>query len=210
MNLISNNQTQVPAATPENLIELKVQLKSYLSQYSKHKLVIILDSLENICPEDNALKLDWLPKYLSNNCKLILTVAAESEDLIKRLKRKYINETNFLSINGIDSCQAEEMMQKQLRLNNYRLEEKQLELIRNLHKRKLIYPLHFKLMTEEYLTWKSSYQLNECVLKDTLNLSVAYYLHNLEGRFGKSLVRHILCKTFQFMLQLFIVINSKN
>lgn len=197
LNLISNRRKSrniVNTSVPEKLVELKMLFRNFLTEYKKHKLVLILDSLENLYPQDNAYKLDWLPKYLSSNCRLILSVTAESDELIRRLKRKYINETSFITINGLNKEQIELMVQKKLRLNCYRLENTQLDLIRTfLDKNETIYPLHFKMLSEQFLKWKSSYAVEECVLKETLSLSVQYLLKNLETRFNKTLVKHVLC-----------------
>lgn len=199
LNLISNRRKLkniINTAVPEKLVELKMLFRNFLTEYKHHKLVLILDSLENLYPQDNAYKLDWLPKYLSSNCRLILSVTAESDELIRRLKRKYINDSSFITINGLNKEQIELMVQKKLRLNNYRLENNQLDFIRTfLDKNKTIYPLHFKMLSEQFLKWRSSYTVSECILKETLSLSVQYFLKNLETRFNKTLVKFILCKS---------------
>ena len=212
LNLIRNRHKSrniVNVAVPEKLFELKMLFRNFLTEYKRQKLVIILDSLENLYPQDHAYKLDWLPKYLSNNCKLILSVTVESGELIKRLKRKYVNETGFVTINGLNKEQVDLMVQKKLRLNNYRLENSQLALMLTfLDKTMVIYPLHFKLLAEQFLTWKSSYTAEECVLKETLSLSVQYFLKSLETRFNKTLVKYILCKILLIeILNLFILLQ---
>ena len=203
LDFIHNDNLEVETNKIEKLSDLKNRFKNYLVQSSQKKahetnkkLVIILDSLNQLCTEDNAHKLDWLPKNLSANCKMILTVSSESTDMMKRLQRKYIDENSFVVLSGLEKEQADIMMQKYLSLNDYRLEENQVNLIKNLTEKKRIFSLHMKLLSEQFLSWKSNYEIEKCVLKDTLSTSVEHFISGLETRFDKTLVKYILSKNF--------------
>lgn len=196
----------------EKLSDLRNHFKNYLIKNAQKKnennkkLVIILDSINQLSPEDNSHKLDWLPKNLSANCKLILTVSSESTDIMKRLQRKYIDENSFVVLNGLEKDQAEIMMQKYLKLNDYRLEANQIELIKNLTKKKRILSLHMKLLSEQFLSWKSSFEIDKCILKDTLSGSVDHFISGLETRFDKTLVKYILSKFFLLFINKFEIL----
>ena len=53
------------------------------------KIVIILDSLDQLTPEDGALLMQWLPKEISKNVSLILsTLPGEEYKVLPALKVK--------------------------------------------------------------------------------------------------------------------------
>ena len=55
----------------------------------KRKVVIILDSLDQLTPEDGALSMQWLPKKISKNVSLILsTLPGEEYKVLPALKVK--------------------------------------------------------------------------------------------------------------------------
>ena len=90
------------------------------------------------------------------------------------------------------------MIQRLLSQQNYRLEAEQYNLIMNLISKKPVCPLHLKILSGEFLNWKSYTNLSECILKDTLTGSVVYFVNCLESKYGKKLVKHILSE-FNFI-----------
>ena len=53
----------------------------------KTKLVIILDSLDQLAPEDGALSMQWLPKEVSKNVSIIVsTLPGEEYKVLPALK----------------------------------------------------------------------------------------------------------------------------
>lgn len=184
---------------PNRLNELKRYFKKILTENienNESKLVIILDSLQDISRNDNSYKLDWLPKHLGKNCKLIMTVSSESDELLTRLRRKFTNQKTYANIDPLNQEQSEHMIRKLLEKKNYRLEPNQLNMLTNFVKTKPVLSLHLKLLSEEFLNWKSYTLLSECILKDNLKAAVAFYLKKLENKFGGLLVVHVLSNEF--------------
>ena len=53
----------------------------------KAKLVVILDSLDQLSPEDGALSMQWLPKEISKNVSIIVsTLPGEEYKVLPSLK----------------------------------------------------------------------------------------------------------------------------
>lgn len=192
---------------PKKLSDLKIYFKRLLSEdvdrysepseqttelYNKKrpKLIVILESLQDISKNDNSYKLDWLPKSLSQYCKLIITVSSESSELFQRLQKKYNNQRSYIQLGHLNNEQADFMVRKLLKTKNYRLEPNQLELLNDLMRRKQIRSLHLKILSEEFLNWKS--YTTECILKETLNEAIVFYLSKLESKFGRIFVQHTL------------------
>ena len=77
-------------------------------------------------------------------------------------------------------------------MNNYRLENEQYETLVKLVKERPVVPLHFLILSEEFLGWKSFTNAKECELKATLDAAIKHLIDGLERRFGLSLVKHLL------------------
>jgi hypothetical protein len=198
-----NNYTisseSIEEALPKRISELKTFFKKFLTENFStdtgqplKKLVLILDSLQDLSRSDNSYKLDWLPRYLNPYCKLILTVSSESTELLERLQRKYTNKNNYANLEELNKEQVEYIIRKMLNLKNYRLEASQLAAISKLINNKPILPLHVKLLSENFLSWKSYTPLEECIIKNTLQESVISLITDLEKEIGYLFVKHAL------------------
>ena len=135
---------------PNKLTDLKRYFRNVLTENTSdsRKLVIVLDSLQDLTKNDNSYKLDWLPKNLGKNCKLVLSVSSESTELIKRLKRKYTDSKSYVNLYHLNKEQGEYMVRKLLTQKNFRLEPNQLDLISSLIREKKIFYLHLKILSE--------------------------------------------------------------
>jgi hypothetical protein len=183
---------------PNKLTDLKKYFKKHLTQSannSQTKLIIILDSLQELSKNDFSYKLDWLPKHLGPNCKLILALASESTELIQRLKRRYTNEKkSFTSLDYLNVEQSEYMIRKFLAVKNYRLNEEQLNKLNELIRTKPILSLHLKFLSEEFLNWKSFTTIDKCILKDNLKDAIIFKIIQIENKFGFVFIKHLLSK----------------
>lgn len=192
-----HNMNQVPT----NLKKLKHFFKKFLtedwqttSNIPKRKIILIIDSLQDLKKHDHSYKFDWLPKILNPLFKVILSVSSHSTELVERLNRKYSNPQCYAQVESLNYEQAEYIIGKLLNSKMYRLEPSQLDLILNILKTKSILSLNVKIWSEEFLNWKSFTSIDECVLKDTLVKAVQYFLLKLEKKYEPTLVKHVLCK----------------
>ena len=186
---------------PTNLKELKIFFRKFLTQdwqtdttIPKRKIILIIDSLQDLKNFDYSYKFDWLPKILNPFFKIILTVSSHSKELIERLNRKFSDPKCFAQVGSLSYEQAENMVSKLLSSKMYRLEPSQLELIYHAIKTKNILALNVKIWSEEFLNWKSYTSPDECILKDTLTKAVQHFLLKLEKKYEPMLVKHLLCR----------------
>lgn len=182
---------------PNKLVELKKYFKKFLTtEFNRNggKLVVIIESLHDLLKNDNCFKLDWLPNYLYRNCKLILSLSSDSDELIERVSRKYTSMNSYIDLTALSLEQTELMIRKFLNTKSYRLENEQLEIIFKIAKTKTLLSLQLKILSEFFLNWKSYTPIEDCVLHETLSESINYLLDNLEMKYGKLLVKHILSK----------------
>lgn len=193
MNIILNKPNNLKV--PEKLSDLKRYFKTMLIQNHTIKLIVIIDSIESLSNKDNSFKLDWLPDYLNYNCKLILTLSSECEELVERFRRKYPDQNDYVTMSDLCLEKSNYVLRKFLNQNDYRLEKSQSDLIQSLvQKSSTILPLHLKLITDEILNWKSLTKTSECILKNGLNEMVLFFINKIEKDFGSRLVKHVLSK----------------
>ena len=145
-----STSSTIDPPVPNKLTDLKKYFKNILIQNSSdtRKIIIILDSLQDLTRNDNSYKLDWLPQNLGKNCKVILSLSSESTELIKRLRRKYTNENSYVTMSHLNKEQGEYMVRKLLAQKNYRLDSSQANLVSNLIQEKRVLSLHLKLLSE--------------------------------------------------------------
>lgn len=195
-----NDDEYSTSDVPNRLSDLKKYFKKHLTQSSNNsqtKLIIILDSLQDLSTNDFSYKLDWLPKHLGPNCKLILSLSSESTELLERLKRRYTNEKkSFTRLDYLSIEQSEYMIRKFLETKNYRLDENQLNKLNELIQTKPILSLHLKVLSEEFLNWKSFTTIDKCILKDNLKDAIIFRIIQIENKFGFVFIKHLLSNIF--------------
>lgn len=187
---------------PDKFSELKYYFKSFLTKNSSNdsdnenepRLIILLDSLQDLYENDLAHKLDWLPSYLRANCKLILSISTESVELVERVKSKYTNSKSYVFLNYVSSDQADSLIRKYLSTNKYRLEDNQLKIVKDFIENSKILSLHLKLFSSEFLTWKSYTPIEQTIAHSTLNEAIMHLFTSLEKTHGYHLVKYLLCK----------------
>jgi hypothetical protein len=209
MGNYSIDSDSIEKLLPRKKSELKALFKQFLTEHfvcesgdgqqrqrgePLKKLIIIIDSLQDLSRSDNSYKLDWLPRYLSQFCRLIITVSSESGELVQRLRRKYSNMNNYAHVGPLTKPQVEYLIRKTLAANKYRLEPAQLELLTKLTANKPVLPLHVKLLSENFLRWRSYTPLDECVANSTLSDAVGNMIGELEKDVGYLFVKHALSK----------------
>jgi hypothetical protein len=200
MNAIFNRDN---TPVPDKFSELKIYFKNFLIKRQNEdavdedyepRLILIIDSIQDLYEHDWAHKLDWLPTYLKAKCKIILSVSTESTSLMERLRCKYTNKRSYLYLSHVEADQAEIVIQKYLGSNKYRLEDQQLGLIKKFINSSKILSLQLKLFSSEFLNWKSFSTLEQTVVETTLKGGVLRLLRSLEKKFGLNLVKYLLSK----------------
>ena len=201
MNAIFNKKNSKPI--PDKFADLKSYFKKFLIKSHNEdfeevddehepRLILILDSIQDLNEHDFAHKLDWLPTYLKANCRIILSVSSENNELMSRLKSKYTNKRSYIHLETVEPEQAESLVKKYLNNNKYRLEDAQLHLIKTFIANSPILSLHLKLFSSEFLNWKSFTPLTETIIETTLKGAIMRLFSTLENKHGAILVKYLL------------------
>ncbi|CAK9095635.1 unnamed protein product [Durusdinium trenchii] len=75
--LSERTSTTVPESVKN---DLTASFRAALSLGTRqHKVIVLLDALDQLSPEDNALSANWIPRELPENCRLIVTCMTDSD-----------------------------------------------------------------------------------------------------------------------------------
>ncbi len=166
------------------------KMKLFTEKYPNRKIVILLDSIDQLSKQD--YDLEWMFYELPKNVKIIYSVINEYEGIFEKLKNKLDN--NYLEIKTLCYDEAQRILTRLLLKSNRQLNDQQCTSINKVFETTTeIYPLHVKLLYDISSKWTSSYKVpnefSDCISsKETIK----YLLKNLEKFYGKILFSHCI------------------
>ena len=173
--------------------------EKYLSSENKEKLIIFLDSIDQLSSED--LNLKWMFNKLPKNVKIIYSVLSNYGNILNNLKGKLYKE-NVIEIKPLRNDEAKNILSTCLKEVNRRLTNKQYVLINEMIDKFIeISPLQIKLIFEVVSQWKSSFEVPAEFIRCKTSKEIIKYLFD---RIQKEIFdNEILFKGLLFYLNLF-------
>eukprot|EP00794_Sanderia_malayensis_P012962 gene12962-14292_t len=167
-------------------------LASCKSKFSAERpLILILDSLDQLSPEDGAFQLTWLPTVLPPWVKMIIsTLSADKYDCLKKIQC-LLPAQCFVTISRLPLSDAVYIVDRWL-LKNQRLltHEQRRMLLAAFEKCSL--PIFLKVSLEKALRWKSYTKPDEIILESTVRGAISSLFERIERQHGRVFVRHAL------------------
>ena len=178
---------------PEKYSDLVVAFHALLHKASaKHKLIILLDSIDQLALSYNALKLKWLPTELPPNVKLIVSTLDEGYDLLDTIKDRYAGKDLVcLEVKPFEQETGLVVINQWLRRLDRGMTNQQEEVV----KRALSVcglPLFARIMFDQVRRWKSYDTPTFESLETTVRGAINKLYQQMEVKFGKVLVKHCL------------------
>ena len=134
---------------------------------AENPLIIILDSLDQLSPEDGAFQLTWLPIRLPPWVKMIIsTISNDKYNCLKNVKG-LIPDRFFVEIPRLPLDDAVKIVNSWLSTNKRTLKESQRDVLLDAFQ-KCSLPIFLKVSFEEALRWKSYTPTNEIRLESTV------------------------------------------
>ncbi|KAK3583746.1 hypothetical protein CHS0354_022778 [Potamilus streckersoni] len=189
LNRIFNDNRPVPT----NFQELVREFHHSLAQAGTQRhTVVMLDSLDQLDPSNNAQQLTWLPKPLPDNVKIVVsTLPDDKYECFPVLKSMVAASENFLDVPNLQEADVISIIDTWLSFKKRTLTESQ----RNLVKERFNTcpsPLFLKLCLDEAVRWKSFSGKDMTVLQMTVRKSIDTLFKKLEGLHGTLLVSKAL------------------
>lgn len=153
---ISENELQEDTVLSDEK-ELSKMLANLIENYPTDdgkKLIFFIDALDQFIIKD---KLDWLPRTINNNTKIIISTLPDTYqgiDYLPRLKQKYKDESNYLFLEAFNSDEASSMIDAYLKSFNRTLTKEQKDKVLEAFIQSGS-PLYLKILLEEASQWAS-------------------------------------------------------
>ena len=172
---------------------LRTYLNILLQKYPNEKMIIFLDSVDQL--NKNDYNLEWVFKKYPANMKLIFSTLASHGDILKNFQFLVHNQENYLEVGLLDFDQSISITKKFLSDLGRKLTDKQMKIIEDLFKldETKLYPLYVKLIFDIISKWNSYSEVTEEFLKCyTIDDCVEYIFETMEQDYGKLLVSRCL------------------
>ncbi|XP_077979004.1 NACHT and WD repeat domain-containing protein 2-like [Glandiceps talaboti] len=178
---------------PQGLRELREFLPKCLNlATNQEKLVILLDSLDQMETQDGARQLAWLPKYLPENVKMVVSTLPEEEyTCFPMLQAKIRDVSLFVPVPQLQKGEVYDILQTWLKSAQRTLTTPQMNvLIGAFHQCPL--PLYLKLSFDEACRWRSYTPGAETTLDSTVRGVINSLFERVEKERGTLLVQRAL------------------
>ena len=170
-------------------------LKNYLyeqfltinSLYSNKKLIIILDSIDQL--NSNDYSLEWFLETLPNNIKMIYSTLTKFGGILDNLSTKRsLTEENYIKIHSLDVSVSKTILNDWLSHSKRSISPYQWKILDKMFEKITLYPLYIKLIFDIIIKWTSYYEPDDDFLKcNTIDKCIKYLFRSHEKTHGKLL-----------------------
>ncbi|KAL2090163.1 hypothetical protein ACEWY4_014851 [Coilia grayii] len=154
-------------------------------------LLLILDSLEQLSPAHNALKLHWLPRDLPANVHLVVSLPDTAASLLNRLKATIEEPENFFELEPLTCEQSKPVTEAYLSAAGRSLQKEQMEVVLRSFQRSGS-PLFLRVALHTALQWTSHTHASDVQVGESAQEAVDLLLQSLERKHGRLLVSRAL------------------
>lgn len=177
-------------ANSKKLIEYLANLIEELKE-SETEVIMFLDSIDQLSPDDGAYLMKWLPKELPSCMKIVIsTLPDEKYQILFNLKH-FLPETSFLEVPKLPVTTANDILSAWLSDASKKLTEAQTKIVMDAFL-KCPLPLFLKLCFDKAVNWKSYTKPEETALDSNIKDAINSLFARLERLHGKALVSHAL------------------
>ncbi|XP_053376600.1 NACHT domain- and WD repeat-containing protein 1-like [Mercenaria mercenaria] len=156
------------------------------------KLLLILDSLDQLDHAYNARQMAWLFTKLNPQTKVILSTLPEPVyQCFPALQASITNVQNFVEVPVLEKSDVRTILDNWLQMRKRKLTDKQMQVILKAFDQ-CPTPLFLKLSFEESTSWTSFHSVEKTILQTTVRSSIEHLFEKLEKLHGKILVSRAL------------------
>ena len=176
----------------KNLVDFIPRYLRQIAGNAKEPVIILLDSIDQLGPQNKAYCMEWLPTLLPQNMKLILSTLPDEHGILGNIKKLLPYEDCYVHVPLLSHSAAQLIANTYLKNSKRRLTEVQMKILLSGFN-KSPSPLFLKLLLDEAKKWPSyisSSMLDELPL--TVQEAINKLFETLEKKFGHLLVSHAL------------------
>ncbi|XP_048579889.1 NACHT domain- and WD repeat-containing protein 1 isoform X2 [Nematostella vectensis] len=178
---------------PQDYSELCDAFPKLLAHATREKpLYILIDSLDQLTDEDGARRfLEWLPRHVPPNVRLIVSTLPDVGGCLLRLKTFGIPEDNFIQVRRMSPRDGKVILDKMLRAAGRTLTPQQKTVILEAFNRCSL-PLYLQLLFSECKAWPSYKSMADIDLPPDVTGMINMLYEGLERYHGAALVARVL------------------
>ncbi|NXK54800.1 NWD1 protein, partial [Chauna torquata] len=183
-----------PTQTKQACSDLVLFLSNLLltiSHCGTHTLVVFLDSVERLLPDDGAHRFHWLPTDCPPKVHIIISISTSEPGILKALQYAVPETEAYFEVGPLSSEEGKEMLEMLLASDRRRLSPPQWARIWQSFPSGG-QPLLFKLAFCEARKWASYTSPSELVIASTAQEAMHHLCERLEKSHGTVLVAHVL------------------
>ena len=171
-----------------NLIKYLPRFLRNVSRSSKEHVFILLDSIDQLSPTDNAHEMHWLPKELPTNIHIILSMLPHTHGCLHNTLSILNNDKKcFLELKSLPMETSIEIIDQYLAKHKRTIKDKEL-ILDDLKKDPK--PLFLKLLLDQALEWRS-YETRHKRL-DNIRHAIESLFINIENECGQRATRALI------------------
>ena len=156
---------------------------------SNSKVILLLDSVDQLSSSDGAHSMKWLPQGLPSNVKVIVSVLDEKHNCLENLKS--FRKSGYINVGHMHSETGQEIMTLWLSKIGRTVTEAQNAIIWEAFLA-CPQPLFLRLLFGHARTWKSYTDLSSIKIPKSTGEALSQFYDGLEVQFGKILVQKAL------------------
>ncbi|XP_045212433.2 NACHT and WD repeat domain-containing protein 2-like [Mercenaria mercenaria] len=177
--------------TMKEIVQFTPRYIRQVANYAKEPIIILLDSLNQLDSRNNAYAVDWLPIFLPQNVKLIVSTLPQEHGILANLKRRLPDRECYIEIPALTEETVKEIIKTNLQVHNRSLTTNQMSFFCSMFTQTPS-PLYLKLLLDEARKWKSYTPASEMELVATVKEAINKLFQTLSKKFGTLLVSHAL------------------
>ncbi|CAH1801102.1 unnamed protein product [Owenia fusiformis] len=149
-----------------------------------HRVILFLDSLDQLSPKEGAYSLNWFPFNLPKGIKIVISVLTGYEGILDRCVLCIDNPNNILELGFLDDAECTDILETSLRQINRSITKTQMEILENLFEN-CKSPIFLKLAIEEAKNWRSYSNVDDITLGNTIQDGIMLLFDRLEKKHGQ-------------------------
>lgn len=176
-----------------DISQLKETFSNLLTTSSEtlNCLIIIIDGLDQIPDIHRPLDLNWLPKILPSNVKLLISSTPTKSGFLSAVKTYYPGSSQFFDLQPVNSNSCSQMLTTLLLACNRKITSGQQMYVNQAFKKGCL-PLYVELLYRQVCDWGSDLEITSDTLVPGVHTNIGGFLDHLEEKHGKVIVARSL------------------
>ena len=167
------------------------RLMRRMSSKLKKPAIILLDSLDQLAPSNDAYSMDWLPTALPQNIKIIVSTLPKEHRILDKLKQLLPDPSCYCAVPLLPEATGQQIVHKYLKQRKRTITEAQLSVMLKAFTSSPS-PLYLKLLMDEAVKYPSFLTPDPSSIPGSIVLAINALFDDLEVKFGRRLVQSAL------------------